>query len=60
VVFVLLSNDVFCTSPSKYLGYVFVTLIKMLHYRIVTTRGNSSVATVPRKIGATSRIIFRF
>jgi len=46
----------FCTSRSKFLGYVFVTLIKILHYGIVTTRGNSSVATMPRKIGASSRI----
>jgi len=51
---------IFCTSQSKFLGYVLVPLIKTVHNRIVTTRGNSGAATVPRKIGATSRVIFRF
>jgi hypothetical protein len=48
--FLFFCQIIFCTSQSTFLGYIFVTLIKTLVYRIVTTREKTGAATMPRKI----------
>jgi len=57
--FILFSNDILYESK-QVSGLCPRDTNQILHSRIVTIRGNSGAATVPREIGATSRIIFRF